>query len=348
MGVGGFAKFKKKCEDPGCDDPACDLDMDELMDPCCAKDKKDRRRAARLYAELNEWDPARRALDERRGVFDAAPLFVTAPEGPLPKPSRAADAPRRSGRNGGGGGGGDDDDESAEEEDDEAEEEEEEEEEDSDAEFLDDLDDSELMERMRTAKLREAEADLLSRVVSSAQLRALVASRRAVVVHAFAPGSRAGKHLDGALGAVGARRPGLLTCRTPNGAALDDDLLRSGRVARDRVARSSTGALLVVVDGALAAVALDISQFADDDRAAADVVERWLDHAKAWIDVADGGDAAGDDHDHDDEEEDYEGLDAADARPFYDCGKPGCQRHFEHTHIGLQTPDAWNVDKAAP
>ena len=57
-------------EDPGCDDPACDLDMDELMDPCCVKDKKDRRRAARLYAELNEWDPARRALDERRGVFE--------------------------------------------------------------------------------------------------------------------------------------------------------------------------------------------------------------------------------------------------------------------------------------
>ena len=31
---------------------------------------------------------------------------------------------------------------------------------------------------------------------------------------------------------------------------------------------------------------------------------------------------------------------------YYDCGKPGCQKAFEHHHVGLSTPDAWNVDKA--
>ena len=67
-----MAKGACDCDDPNCAD---NLDMDMLMDPCCAKDMKDSRRAAGLMSRLRDYDPARRALDERRGVIDAAPLF---------------------------------------------------------------------------------------------------------------------------------------------------------------------------------------------------------------------------------------------------------------------------------
>ena len=326
--VGGFAKMAKGACD--CDDPNCadNLDMDMLMDPCCAKDMKDSRRAAGLMSRLRDYDPARRALDERRGVIDAAPLFFAErAAAKLPEPSRGP--PREAAA------AADDDD------DDDEDESEEEEEEDSDAEFLDDLEnDSELMERMRSSKLREAEADLAASEVSAAQLRALVAARRAVVVHAFAPGCAAGARLDEALAAIGARRAGLLACRAAP-AAVDDALLRAGRVSRDALTRSPRGALLAVVDGRLEAAALDIAQFADDDRCAADAVERWLDNAKVWAPEAD---HAHDDADGDDDA-DPEAHDA--PRPcYYDCGKPGCQKAFEHHHVGLSTPDAWNVDKA--
>ena len=87
--VGGFAKMAKGACD--CDDPNCadNLDMDMLMDPCCAKDMKDSRRAAGLMSRLRDYDPARRALDERRGVVDAAPLFFAErAASKLPEPSR--------------------------------------------------------------------------------------------------------------------------------------------------------------------------------------------------------------------------------------------------------------------
>ena len=100
---GGFARPKTK----RCDDPNCDLehDLDALMDPCCAKDLKDRRKAGRLMAQLREADPTRKALDRRRGAFDAAPLplFEAAPPPPPPRReaargragfSRAAATPR--------------------------------------------------------------------------------------------------------------------------------------------------------------------------------------------------------------------------------------------------------------
>ena len=75
MAPGGFATTKV-CRHDDCADERCRRmeAHDALLDPCCAKDQKERRRASKWMAQLRAADPARKALDARRGAVDVAPL----------------------------------------------------------------------------------------------------------------------------------------------------------------------------------------------------------------------------------------------------------------------------------
>ena len=73
MAPGGFATTKV-CRHDDCADERCRRmeAHDALLDPCCAKDQKDRRQASKWMAQLRAADPARKALDARRGAVDVA------------------------------------------------------------------------------------------------------------------------------------------------------------------------------------------------------------------------------------------------------------------------------------
>ena len=75
MAPGGFATTKV-CRHDDCADERCRRmeAHDALLDPCCAKDMKERRQAGKWMAQLRAADPARKALDARRGAVDVAPL----------------------------------------------------------------------------------------------------------------------------------------------------------------------------------------------------------------------------------------------------------------------------------
>ena len=271
---------------------------DALLDPCCAKDQKERRQASKWMAQLRAADPARKALDARRGAVDVAPL----PEyerPPRPYPAQPKKQALSS-----------DDDEDS----------------DSDAEFLDELEnDNELMEKMRSARIRENEC---MRETTSSELAAALL-RGPVLVHAFAPSENL-QHLDGAL-AVAAQERGVRFLRTRRGQAIGEKELIDARLTREKISEGK-GALLAFVGGVVTACALDLNEFADADAVAHDRVERWLDNARC---------ASG-------EADDDEVVSEAEEPviEYYDCGKPGCCKTFEHKHVGLEmgAPREFDVD----
>ena len=103
------------------------------------------------------------------------------------------------------------------------------------------------------------------------------------------------------------------------------------RLTREKISEGK-GALLAFVGGVVTACALDLNEFADNDAVAHDRVERWLDNARcASVEVND------------------ELLSEEEEEPvieYYDCGKPGCCKTFEHKHVGLETgaPREFDVD----
>ena len=103
------------------------------------------------------------------------------------------------------------------------------------------------------------------------------------------------------------------------------------RLSREKIS-DGKGALLAFVGGAVTACALDLTEFADNDAVAHDRVERWLDNARC---------AAGDADDDDALSEVEEPV-----IEYYDCGKPGCCKTFEHKHVGLEmgAPREFDVD----
>ena len=299
MAPGGFATTKV-CRHDDCADERCRRmeAHDALLDPCCAKDMKERRQAGKWMAQLRAADPARKALDARRGAVDVAPL----PEYERPPRPFPSAQPKQSVSS--------DDDEDT----------------DSDAEFLDELEnDNELMEKMRSASIRENEC---MRETTSSELAAALL-RGPVLVHAFSTTENL-QHLDGAL-AVAAQERGVRFLRTRRGQAIGEKELTDARLTREKIS-DGKGALLAFVGGAVTACALDLNEFADADAVAHDRVERWLDNARC---------AAVDDGDDDALSEVEEPV-----IEYYDCGKPGCCKTFEHKHVGLETgaPREFDVD----
>ena len=299
MAPGGFATTKA-CQHQACADELCRMEAhDAQLDPCCAKDRKESRQAGRWMAKLRHADPTRKALDARRGAIDVAPL----PEferPPRPGPPALRKKPDSS----------------------------EDEDTDSDAEFLEELEnDNKLMEKMRTARIREAES---SAETTSAELaRAL--SQGPVLVHAFAPSENL-QHLDGAL-AVAASLRGARFLRTRRGQAIGAKELEAARLTREKLEDAPRGALLAFVDGVVSAAKLDLGEFANADAVAHDRVERWLDNARCTsLRGADDGDVA--------EDEEYDEAPVE----YYACGKPGCCKVFEHKHVGLEVPREFDVD----
>ena len=298
MAPGGFATTKV-CRHDDCADERCRRmeAHDALLDPCCAKDQKERRQASKWMAQLRAADPARKALDARRGAVDVAPL----PEYERPpRPYPAAPAKKQL---------------SSDEEDS-----------DSDAEFLDELEnDNELMEKMRSARIRENEC---MRETTSSEL-ATALTRGPVLVHAFSTSENL-QHLDGAL-AVCCSERGVRFLRTRRGQAIGEKELIDARLTREKISEGK-GALLAFVGGVVTACALDLNEFADADAVAHDRVERWLDNARC---------ASG-------EADDDEVVSEAEEPviEYYDCGKPGCCKTFEHKHVGLEmgAPREFDVD----
>ena len=149
------------------------------------------------------------------------------------------------------------------------------------------------------------------------------------MVHAFSTTENL-QHLDGAL-AVAAQERGVRFLRTRRGQAIGEKELLDARLTREKISEGK-GALLAFVGGAVTACALDLTEFADNDAVAHDRVERWLDNARC---------AAVDDGDDDALSEVEEPV-----VEYYDCGKPGCCKTFEHKHVGLETgaPREFDVD----
>ena len=74
---GSFARTRT-CPHADCLDPNCDIDIDMLMDPCCAKDRRESRQAQKLMAKLNAWDPARQYSAFREHRHDQSILSLLA------------------------------------------------------------------------------------------------------------------------------------------------------------------------------------------------------------------------------------------------------------------------------
>ena len=117
--------------------------------------------------------------------------------------------------------------------------------------------------------------------------------------------------------------------------------------------RPNVGALSVLKDGAVVAVAEDLSAFAAEGdggmggmgEVAAARPEAWLGRAGALSAAASAAVAAGKGGDHAAAyaELQAEAEDAADAETaaecnYYDCGKAGCQKTFRHEHVSSALP----------
>ncbi|KAJ1452916.1 hypothetical protein M885DRAFT_619520 [Pelagophyceae sp. CCMP2097] len=291
---GGFASGAE-CE---CCEP-----LDPFMDPCCAREISDRRKYGVVMKKLRSLDPVRRAEEMRRYAVGTMPPYEAGETAVFREPQTAVLEPVSLD--------GDSDSESDDEDWDES--------------------DNELMEKLRDARVREIEEQRspgLRQLSSHDALAAATSASTTVTVLAYDYESVACGHIERVLASIASTR-NIVCCRVRAGA-----LLRVAEAARLSSDRLEHGALAVFVRGEVSACAVDMAQFGNDDCAASDAIETWLERARAFD--GDGAAAAV----LDDEAEE------APEEDFYACGKPGCQRPFEHHHVGLNgaVPTAWDAN----
>lgn len=187
---------------------------------------------------------------------------------------------------------------------------------------------AELMEELLAARIRQASGKRLVSDVSELPRASIV------VLHAYDPDGS--DDVDDALEALAVERASARFCRNMFGEAVRDLVYESDRITPEKL----RGSLCVFRESKLVALS-DASAFFSgkgDQAVAVDALTQWLDRAGAFEDEPLRATAQL----LPEEEEE-----AGQGEQFYDCGKPGCNRSFEHHHIGSTIPLDWDVHRRA-
>lgn len=196
---------------------------------------------------------------------------------------------------------------------------------DDDSEY--DFEEAELMEELLAARMRQAaRVVLVSDVVDLPQAPI-------VVMHSYDPDSRDGG-MDEALEVLAAEYPKVRFCRSLSGEAVRDLVFESDRIAPEKL----RGSVCVFRESKLVALSAT-STFSEqgDQVVAIDALSQWLDRAGAFDDISP---LRGTSQLVPEEQEDN-----VEEEKYFQCGRPGCNKVFEHHHIGSTIPVDWDVHR---